>query len=378
MKRISSLLLTGFINLAMYGDSSMKRITSLLLTGLVLTACEPPQETPKIEIPAVPVLVTTPAVKDIPLYVEALGTLTASVSAGICPQVNGLLTEVLVDEGSWVKPGTPLIKIDARPYAIKQQEAEAQLAIDRKTHESLVKKMERFKGLAQKDLLAQTEWDDLETEVAKSRALIDLSQARLNAAKLDLERCTIVSPIEGRVGKLSATEGALVTAGASNSLVTVVDLDPLYVDFYLTEREFASMPKSNLEISVKPLHGDKEVKGQLTFLDNQFDSKTGLLLVRGTIANPEYTLRPGQNVKVKVPVSVVANAKQIPQKAVKYNQEGPYIYVVQADQTVISRPVLLGVEQGDQVMILEGLDAGEMVITEGHLRLAPGTKVEVK
>jgi len=118
--------------------------------------------------------------------------------------------------------------------------------------------------------------------------------------------------------------------------------------------------------------------GAITFLDNHFDSKTGLLLIRGKVSNAEQTLRPGQSVRVRVPLAVVENAKLIPQKAIRYNQQGPYVYVVTEDNTVALRQLILGDEQGSDQIVLEGVDPIEQIIIDGHLRLSPGAKVELK
>jgi multidrug efflux system membrane fusion protein len=258
------------------------------------------------------------------------------------------------------------------------QEAEAQLAMDKASSQAAQKKYQRFKQLAQKDLVAQTEWDELESQLEITFANIELDEARVNAAKLELERCTICSPVEGRVGKLDVHPGLLVSPG-QKPLATVVKMDPLIVEFTVTEKEYPKVPREKLEFEIQSLCS-KEVcnKGVVTFMDNHFDSKTGLLLVRGKISNPEYAWRPGQSIRVRFPIGVNSDAKLIPQKSIRYNQSGPYVYAVQQDKTIAFRQVILGTETGSDVIVLEGLNPSEPIITDGHLRLSPGIKVEIK
>lgn len=350
-----------------------------LLACLLVTACGQQQSPQGGEMPAVPVLAAVPEIRDVPIHVQAIGTLHPSVFIEIRPQVSGTLSKVMVAEGQWVKKGAPLLSINPKPYAVKVQEAEAQVAIDKAALDSIQKKLERFKTLADKDIISKLEWDELETEEAKARATLDADRARLEGAKLDLERCVAVSPIDGRVGKLDAHPGQLYTSGQAAPLATIAKMDPLIVEFAATEKEFASMQKNSKSIEIYPLCSPEScATGTITFIDNHFDGKTGLILIRGKVSNPDHKLRPGQSLKVLVPVGMEPKAMLIPQKAVKQNQNGPFVYVVQPDGTVGFRQVTLGREQGQDVMILEGLAPEEPVITDGHLRLSPGLKVEIK
>jgi multidrug efflux system membrane fusion protein len=347
--------------------------------ALLLTSCASQQDTLPPQAAAIPVIATSPEVKDITVYMDSIGTLQPSVYMEIRPQTSGALTEVLVAEGQLVQRGTPLFVIDPKPYAIKVQEMEALLAIEHANLRAVNKKLERFRDLAQKDLIAETEWDELEAQHEKCQATIELNQARLETAKLDLEHCTLRSPIDGRIGKLDAHPGHLVASGQAAPLVTISKMDPLIIEFTVTEKEFQKLPRETLQVQMHSLCAkDSCQEGTVTFLDNQFDTKTGLLLIRGEAKNADGLLRPGQSVKVQVPVSVTPGAKLIPQKAIRYNQDGPYVYVVNDDMTVANRQIILGIEQGDSQIVLQGLDPTERIILDGHLRLSPGLKVEIK
>lgn len=363
---------------------NMKKKYILLIiasaTGLILAGCDWAKEAPAAEsTPAIPVIATKPTMQDLTVYVDSIGTLLPSIFMEIRPQTNGTLSKVLVTEGQYVEEGTPLFLIDTKPYEIKVQEAQAQLAMDRAILDAAQKKLARFKQLAQKDLISQTEWDELEAEADRSKAKIDLDIASLESAKLDLEHCTLKSPVQGRIGRLDAHPGLLVAAGQADPLVTICKMDPLIIEFTVTEKEYPKIPQTLLPVEIQSLCNSGTCnQGTVTFLDNHFQTDTGLLLVRGTVPNPGHTMRPGQSVQVRVPVTIISNAQLIPQKSVRYNQEGPYVYVVKADMTVEQRQITVGEERGTDLIVLKGLDPSETIILDGHLRLSPGTKVEIK
>lgn len=360
----------------------MYKKSLIILTALILTGCETAQEEAQNEQPPIPVLAVTPLIKDIPVYVESIGTLQPSIHIEIRPQVEGTLQEVFVTEGQWMKKNEPLFKIDPISYEIKLQEAQAQLAMDEVELDAANKKLERYRQLAKKDLVPQTEWDELERQAAKAHAVLAMDYARIKAAQLDLEDCTISAPCDGRVGKIDVHPGMLISGGSPASLATLSKMDPLTVEFTVTEQELAKIPKNQIELEIQTLcaPGAEKActKGAVTFLDNQFDQKTGQLLLRGKVPNPEFNFRPGQSIRVKIPVSIESNVMLIPQKSIRYNDQGTYVYIVDAEKTVVFRQVVLGEEHGNDVVVLEGLDPGEIVITDGHLRATPGLKADVQ
>lgn len=356
-----------------------KKIALIYTTCLLLAGCASKQDILPPEAAAIPVTAAAAEIKDITMHIESIGTLHPSVFMEIRPRTIGTLTEVFVIEGQKVQEGTPLFLIDPKPYAIKIQEIEALLAIDRANLRVVQKKLDRFKELAEKDLIAEIEWDDLEAQQDKCLAAIQLNESRLEIAKLDLDYCTLRSPTEGRIGKLDVHPGHLVINGQTAPLATISKMNPLIIEFTITEKEFSKIPKDNLKIKMQPLCASSLCKeGTMTFLDNHFETKTGLLLIRGQVANEDEMLRPGQSIKILVPISLTANAMLIPQKAIRYNQEGPCVYVINSDMTVANRQLILGSEQGENQIVLQGLEPSERIVLDGHLRLSPGLKVEVK
>lgn len=356
-----------------------KLILLSIAVSCVLAGCNSQPNATGHEMPSVPVIAATPVIKDITVYLESVGTLHPSVYMEIRPQVSGTIDKVFVKEGQTIQKGTPLFKIDAALYEMKVSEATAQLAMDRAGFEAARKKMNRYRGLAEKDFISETEWDELQAQVDRAKAAIELDEARLSASQIDLEHCTLRSPIDGRVGKLDANPGQLVSSAQATPLATISKMDPLVIEFTVTEKEYSKIDSWDLPIEMQPLCASGLCKGgTITFLDNHFDTKTGLLLIRGNVSNADGSLRPGQSVRARVPISVVLNAKLIPQKAIRYNQQGPYVYVVQPDSTVVLRQLILGDEQGVDQIVQEGVDPEELIIVDGHLRLSPGVKVEVK
>jgi multidrug efflux system membrane fusion protein len=356
----------------------MRRQTLILLSSFFLFGCEAKKDA-ATETPAIPVLAVDPIVKDVPIYIESLGSLKPSILIEVRPQISGEIVEVDVKEGDWVAAGASLFKIDSRAHEIKIQEAAARLKSQVVTLDSSKKNKERHQELAKKDLISKSEWDTLQSGLESNQAALEIAEAGVAALKLELEKCWIKSPINGRIGKLDVHPGQHVSSGQIEPLTTIASLDPLIVEFTITEKEFVQFSTEMKEVEIQTLCTNIPCGlARMTFLDNQFDPNTGLLLVRGRVANLDNHLKPGQTIRVKIPIAVISDALLIPQKAVKYNQQGPYVYVIQEDNSVGMRPVILGEEVDNQVVIRQGVEAKDSVITDGHMRLHPGLKVEKK
>lgn len=356
-----------------------KSLGLFFIVCIFLTACEsaPPM---KREMPLIPVIAVQPVVRDVSLCIDSIGTLEASFYVEIRPQISGTIEKILVKEGTDVTAGTPLILIDDKALKIKVKEAEAQLEIDQVAHDVAQKTFNRFRSLAQKDLVAQTEWDEIEMQVAKAKAALTIDRARLDAVTLDFERCTLYAPTDGRIGRMNIHPGTLVSREQPTPLTILSRNDPLIVNFTLTEKEFVRLPKeSSLPLEVSLLcNAECKSSGIITFLDSSFDSATGLLNVRGELRNEEQLFSAGQSVSVNIPIETLTQVALIPQKAVKYSQAGPYVYIVSDEKCIELRQLSLGVEQGEDVIVLSGLDSRDLVVTSGHGRLSPGCKVEVQ
>ncbi len=346
-----------------------------LCVGLLLLAgCSGKAPQQAFELPPVPVQTADVEERDVPLFFEAMGTVRPSCIAEVKPQVNGLIQELHFIEGQSVEAGDVLFTIEDAPYAIRVQEMEAQLLHDQANLLNARKKLERFKSLTKQDLISRVEWDEAETQVVLREAAVKADEARLAAAHLDLKHCTIIAPIAGKTGISSLHAGNLVNA--QTTLITLMQTDPLLVEFSMTEKELLNIGSSTPFIKIYAAGSDESLaEGKITFLDHSI-AYSGMLAAKGVLSQVHKPLWPGQSVRVHVYYGKKDKARLIPMRAVKTNQSGTYIFVLNPDNTVEMRQVRLGAEERGQVVVDEGLDGVDKVVTEGHLRLFSGSKVE--
>lgn len=335
----------------------------------VLAACSKDDPKP-FEMPPVPVQVARVEVRDVPLYFEAMGTIKPSLSAEVRSQVKGTITKVHFTEGQIVEKGDLLYTIEDASYAIRVREAEAMLLQNVAHLQNEQKKLERYKALSKPDHIAPVEWDELQTKIALHEAMVKADEAKLAAAKLDLEHCHIVAPIRGCAGKSLLQVGNMV---GEQPLVKLSQMDPLSVEFELTPKErekLSATPKIDVYAA-----GTNEVlaSGKIVFLDHTIDPKSGMIAAKGMLEEIKAPLWAEQAVRVQVFFGKKEHARLVPLRAIKTNQTGPYVFVVKEDNTVEVRPVQLGPE--DKGFVMVDLEEGK-VVTEGHGRLFPGSKVE--
>lgn len=349
--------------------------TYIILLLVLVTSCKS-QEMPVQELKPTPVHADKPVTSNVPVYIETLGTLYPAVSVDVRPRLNGIISHVHVKEGEWVEEGKALFQLDSKPYLVKVQQAKAQVASSKVQETAASKKMARFKTLADKNLISQNEWEQIETALLQAQAQVELDLARLKEASLDLEYCTVLAQKSGRLGRIDIHPGHLVSHEAP--LAQIVSIDPIMVEFYVTEKEFSRFSHETNVVHIHRLSdAQKQYAGSLCFTDNTFDVSTGQILLRAKVENKNLEIRPGMGVKVKIPVATVTDAILVPQKAVKHNQFGAFLYVVQPDNTVLMRQVQLGGEHEHMFIIQSGLDKEELIITEGHQKVNVGSKVEI-
>jgi multidrug efflux system membrane fusion protein len=345
----------------------MKRILLLLL--VILAACSK-EESKKFEMPPTVVQTAEVEVRDLPLYFESLGTIQPSLSAEVKSQVSGEITGIHFTEGQLVRKGDLLYTIDEASYEIRAREAQAHLVQDQAHLANEMKKLERYKSLSKPGLIAQVEWDELYTQIALREAMVKGDEAKLASAQLDLEHCNIVAPIDGLVGKTALQAGNRTN---EQSLVKISQMDHPVVDFEITLNEREKLPlKPLIEIYMigKP---ELLASGHVTFLDHGIEPKSGMISAQGVLTELKAPLWSNERVIVKVIFGKQIGAHLIPLRAVKTNQSGPYVFLVKEDHTVEMRPLQLGPEEKGFVVV--DLDGGT-VVTEGHGRLFPGSKVE--
>jgi membrane fusion protein, multidrug efflux system len=362
------------------------------------------------QAPAAPVLVSKAMLKSVPIEIQSVGNAEAYSSISVKSQVGGELTVVDFKEGTDVRKGDRLFVIDPRPYESQVAQAEATLAKDKAqlqaAQANLSKEIaqeefaqaqaKRYSELLQKGLLAPDSAEQITAQakaaseaVRADRAGIDsmqaniaADQAALDRAKLQLEYCTIRSPIDGRTGQLMVKQGNVVKAN-DVELLTINQLHPIYVTFTVPEINLplikARMAAGKVAVLVYLQGEDQAVEtGSLSFVENIVDSATGTIRLKALFDNRADKLWPGQFVRVVVRLNDSSNSIVVPVTAVQTRQDGKFVFVVKPDMTVEARAVLAGRTIERDVVIEKGLSEGESVVTTGQLRLVPGSRIQIK
>jgi multidrug efflux system membrane fusion protein len=330
----------------------------------------------------VPVTIATVREKTVPVEVQAIGNVEAYSTVSVRAQLAGEVERVLFKEGQEVKEGDLLFTLDARPYQATLRQLEANLARDQAQLENARAQAERYTKLFQEGVVSKEQYDSFRTNADALAAMLRADQAAIEKAKVDLGYCSIQSPLEGRTGSLLVHPGNVVKANET-VLVVINQVTPIYVSFSVPEQNLPEIKKrmaaGSLAVgAIIPNDESNPVEGTLTFVDNTVDNTTGTIRLKGTFANTERRLWPGQFANVVLRLTSRPNAVVVPSQAVQTGQAGQYVFVIKPDLTAESRPVVSGSTVGGETVIEKGLQPGETVVTDGQLRLAPGMKVEVK
>ncbi|MEJ8838259.1 efflux RND transporter periplasmic adaptor subunit [Ramlibacter sp. AN1133] len=323
--------------------------------------------------------VATAEAADIPVNLEALGTVVSQATVRVRPQVSGVLTQVLFKEGQPVRKGQLLATIDPRSFEMALQQAvgqrmrdEAQLAAARVT-------LDRFETLLKQDSIARQEVDTQRATVHQLEASVVSDKAAEGTARLNLSYTRITAPIEGRVGLRAVDVGNQVSTGDANGIATITKITPIDVEFAVPQ-DHASWLQHNAGAFMEVRAFDRTRTtlldtGAFASLDNQIDTQTGTVRAKARFNNTRQQLFPSQFVNVQLQVRTIQNAVVVPVTAVRQGGGGEFVFVLQEDRTVRQRSVVRGQPLGDRVQILSGLQIGERVITEGADRLRDGSRV---
>ena len=336
----------------------------------------------KPKSPPVPVSVATSGRKDMPVELAAIGTVEPFASVGIKSQVAGVLDKVNFREGDPVAAGDLLFAIDPRPFAARLNQVRATLAKDQAALDNAKKQAERYGPAAEKGYVSEEQADQAQTSVATLAAVTQADAAAIESALLDLDNCTIRSPLTGFTGGLLTDQGNLVKAADAQPLVTINQISPVKVTFTLPEQALPELKKylaaRSLEVQATlPGNSNPPLTGRFSFLDNSVDASTGTIRLKATFVNSDRSLWPGQFVNVRLLLTTRKDATVVPVPAVQTGQKGTYVYVVKPDQTVELRPVTVGFTVGGDTVIEAGLAVGETVVTDGQLRLIPGAAIKL-
>jgi len=400
--------------------------------GLFAACAKAPPQMPQRPPSAVQVALSTKAT--VPLYLDEVGKCVARETVSVQPQVSGRITEIHFEDGADVKKGDLLYSIDARVYQAKLDAAEANLAQAKASRDLAKSELARVESLTDPRAMSQAEKDQKKSALDVAEAAVLQMDSAVRSAKIDVDYCTIRSPIDGRTGHRLVDVGNIVAPafgpGAGTTLLVVQKIDPVYAEFTIPENELTSVQKhmeaGTLEVEVRlpdshetaarslepssgslepspgsnapgsgsdapgsgsdgadpksnaPGSGSGEARsGQLSFLDNAVQAGSGTVRLRASIPNQDHRFWPGRFVRVRLVLERIQDAVLVPAAATQLSAQGPYVYVVKDDSTAELRPVVPGQRQGDRIVIQKGLQAGEKVVVVGHVGVMPGGPVRI-
>jgi membrane fusion protein, multidrug efflux system len=373
-----------FLRAPASGNKRMLRTVAVLIAiGMVFVASCTRKKDPVVKRPLIPVTTGRATQKTVPVQLAAIGNVEAYSTIQVKSQIGGLLMKVHFREGQDVRKGQLLFTIDPRPYEAQIKQAQSTLARDIAQMEYAREQAGRYAELVKKGYVSKDQYEQFRTNAVTAEAVVNADRAVLENAKLELKYCYIYSPISGRTGSLASNQGNLIKADADTAMVTIQQVEPVYVSFSVPEQDLPEikkyMARGRLTVSASAVNdGEKPEEGVLTFIDNAVDTTTGTIKLKGTFTNGDRRLWPGQFVNAVLVLTTRPNAVLVPTSAVQTGQDGQFVFVVKADNTVEMRPVVAGMAAGAETLIDKGIAAGETVVTDGQLRLRPGAKVQVK
>ena len=363
---------------------ALAALWTLAALALAIAACDPSGAKHADRRTDVPVRTAAAVQKDVALEVAAVGTVEAFAVVNVTSRIDGQLMRVHFAEGQSVKRGQLLFSIDDRPYRTALDQARANLEQDRIRSANAAADARRYAELVAKDYVTRSQYEKAQAEAEALAAAVKADLAAVAKAELNLAYCRITAPIAGRTGSLLVDEGNLVKANDSRALVVLHQIQPIYVRFAVPEAHLAAiqrvMAAGRPAVRAAPpgaAKGDHRL-GQLSFVDNRVDPATGTIGLKATFENADSGLWPGQFVNVALVLGTHRNAVVVPSGAVQMGQQGDYVFALNPDRTVTTRPVTAGMRTNGETVIDEGLTAGETVVTDGHLRLYPGARVKME
>lgn len=381
-------------------------IGTLAALGLLSGCYQAPQTSG--EMPPAAVTTVPAESKAVPVYLDQIGNVAATETVTLRSQVSGKVIAANFVEGSDVKKGQVLFEIDPRPFQATLAQASASLAQAQASRDTAHLEFDRMEAVKNTSAISETEYDQKKGALAVAEAQVIAAQANVETAQLNLEYCTIKSPMDGRTGQRLVDPGNLVKENDTN-LVNIQKLTPIFVDFTVTEDDLPTIKKylnqNNLKVEIwLPSEFEQAVNtarmqsstapasapatapapaivrptrlGELVFIDNAIREGTGTIKIRASVPNQDRALWPGQYVRVRVVLTTLPDAVVLPSRAVQIGQIGAFVYVVK-DGVAEMRPVTVGQKHGETVVIESGVSAGEQVMITGQMTVYPGAKVMV-
>jgi multidrug efflux system membrane fusion protein len=369
--------------------SAMWLLLVLLVAGgavfwIVQRSAKEPARTGRLQMSG-PMPVGTAIVEkgDMPVVLNALGTVTPLAMVTVKTQLNGQLTEIAFTEGQMVKKGDFLAQIDPRPYQVALAQAEAQLAKDQAVLKNSEVDLGRYRTLVAQNSIAKQTADTQAALVQQNRATVQVDQAQVDVQKLNLTYCRIVAPISGRIGLRQVDPGNYVQSSDTSGIVVITQLQPISVIFTLPEDNLRSVMRRLragavlTAVAYDRTGATKLDTGRLETVDNQIDTSTGTVKLRAVFENPEQILFANQFVNIQLLLDTMQQASLLPVAAIQRGAPGTFVYVVKPDETVTAQPVKLGPGDTQRIVVTEGIKPGDRVVTDGADRLKEGAKIRL-
>jgi multidrug efflux system membrane fusion protein len=396
-----------------------------LMLALATTGCMNRAAPNAFDRPPAPVTVAEAAMQDVPVYLDAIGKTVARETVAIQPQVSGRIIKIHFADGANVRKGDMLFTVDPAPFEAAVSQAQANVTKDialKKQAEANMNRdlavakwnalqVKRYGQLVSAGVVAREQYEQLAATADSSNATVDADKAAVHSAeesikadnavveraKLDLSYCYIKSPIDGRAGQRLVDVGNVVNPGGSsgnntssstsngppsNALLIIERLDPIYADFTISQNDLSNvqeqMHAGTLKTEVRLPDATDPVAGQLTFLDNSVQNQTGQVNLRATVPNSDRRFWPGRFVNIRLVLNTIRGAVLVPATAPQMSAKGSYVYVVKQDMSVDQRQVTLGQRHGDQIVIEQGVQPGERIVTNGQVGVTPNGKVRIE
>jgi len=344
----------------------------------LMTSCH--KKEMKKPAPSLPVQTVLSQQKDVYAHIDTIGHVDPIISVDVRSRVEGELVQVHFKEGQEVKKDDLLFTIDPRPFEIKLKETTATLARNEANLKQASDKLTRYTPLLKDEYISQLDYDQLLTDVAVLQATVRENAAMVDAAKLQLEYCYIYSPLEGKTGILKVDQGNMIAPNAQEPLISIHQLQPIYVRFSVPEKDLTEIQKYKKDNELTVLTAfdkfdENAFVGRLIQIDNQVNMKTAQVQLRALYDNESKYLWPGKFVRVRVLLYPIPKAIVIPYQAVEMTSEGPVVFVVTPDDTVTLQKVKLGQRMDENIVIEQGITASTRIVVKGQLNLSNGVSV---
>jgi multidrug efflux system membrane fusion protein len=330
----------------------------------------------------VPVMAGTAVTAEMPIILSAPGTVEPFATVGVKPRVDGQISEIAFKEGDEVRAGDVLFRLDDRLVKAQMKQAEANIARDRAALTDAEAILRRRETLVAKNIVTEQATETQRSTVESLKAAIAAGEAQFEAWRTQLDYLTVLAPIPGRTGALKAELGSNVRMADTGALIVINQTRPIYVTFSVPQHDLVNLRRAlaaRSEVTIRvPGETPIETKGKVIFIDNQVDKSTGTLMGKVEVSNEDEVLWPGQAVEVELVVERRSGFVAVPSSAVLPSQQGMLAWVIGADGRVAPRTVALARVIGTSAYLSDGLSAGERVVTEGQLRLAPGAAITIR